>query len=108
MTARQRRPRRPNDTPTRHNILLAFGILGLVVLAFFILMGSNGFLDLQGLRYQLQSQTRRNDAIRTENRALWREVRRLEHDLTYIEAVARRELGLVRADETVLQFESDP
>jgi len=39
---------------------------------------------------------------------LTRIIERLQRDPEFLEALARRELGMVRADELVFQFQSKP
>lgn len=60
------------------------------------------WLELQSRRDQLDSEIA---LLTKENQRLYEEARRLREDPTYAEAVARRELGLVRPGETVVKFQ---
>jgi cell division protein FtsB len=63
--------------------------------------GTVRWLELQARKAQLEEENR---ALALENRRLSEEVRRLREDASYAEAVARRQLGLVRPGETKLTF----
>jgi len=60
----------------------------------------------QQLRQELQGIKRRNQKLVDENRRLALEVEALKSRYDYLEKVARDELGLVRADEILLQFDA--
>lgn len=77
----------------------------MVILAFLILYGKNGFMDGNRLRLQEQSIINENIAITDANRVLERKVGRLKSDLGYIEHIARHELGMVAKDELVFRFQ---
>jgi cell division protein FtsB len=66
--------------------------------------GSNGLLDLNRLKKERDTIIKKNDLIRKQNLALLREIDRLNHDMDYIESVARRELGLIGKDDVILKF----
>lgn len=77
----------------------------MVILAFLILYGKNGFMDGNRLRLQEESIINENIAINDANRVLERKVGRLKSDLSYIEHIARHELGMVAKDELVFRFQ---
>ncbi|MBF0257327.1 MAG: septum formation initiator family protein [Desulfamplus sp.] len=77
----------------------------MVILAFLILYGKNGFMDGNRLRLQEQTIINENIAINDANRVLERKVDRLKSDLGYIEHIARHELGMVAKDELVFRFQ---
>jgi cell division protein FtsB len=81
-------------------ILSLFIALGL--LTFF---GEKGVLRLLHLHKELEEIKRRNLKIEEENRKLMEEVKRLESDKRYIEEIARKELGLIKEDEIIYQFD---
>ena len=59
----------------------------------------------QQLRRELDDLLERNQQLAHENRRLGQEVQALKHRSDYLEKIAREELGLVRAEELILQFE---
>jgi cell division protein FtsB len=80
--------------------LLALLLLG------FALFGDRGILRaLQASRQKstLQEEVRQLEVINTELR---QEIESLRNDRRYLEAIARKELGMVKDDELVYQFRS--
>jgi cell division protein FtsB len=81
-------------------VLLALLLLG------FALFGDRGILRaLQAGRQKavLQEEVRQLEAANAELR---QEIESLRNDRRYLEAIARRELGMVKDDELVYQFRS--
>jgi cell division protein FtsB len=81
-------------------VLLALLLLG------FALFGDRGILRaLQAGRQKaaLQEEVRQLEAVNAELR---REIESLRNDRRYLEAIARKELGMVKDDELVYQFRS--
>ena len=81
-------------------VLLALLLLG------FALFGDRGILRaLQAGRQKaaLQEEVRQLEAANTELR---QEIESLRNDRRYLEAIARKELGMVKDDELVYQFRS--
>jgi len=76
----------------------------LTVMALTSVFGSNGLLDLNRLKKERDTIIKKNDLSRKQNQALLREIDRLNHDMDYIESVARRELGLIGKDDVILKF----
>jgi cell division protein FtsB len=76
------------------------------VVAIFLtsIFGQNGFIDLRQLTREKERLLATTDRLDTENRALHRQISRLKHDRAYIEALARRELGVVGKDELVIHW----
>ena len=81
-------------------VLSLFVALGL--LTFF---GEKGVFRLLRLQKELEEIKRRNLKIEEENRKLGEEIKRLQSDKRYIEEIARKELGLVKEDEIIYQFD---
>jgi len=66
-----------------------------------IVFGNRGLRDNYFLRQRLAALQQTNVKIAKENEELAREVALLKTDLTYIERVARNELGMVRKGDIV-------
>ncbi len=77
----------------------------MIILVFLILYGKNGFIDVHNLRLQEQAIIEENEAINAANRVLERKINRLKSDISYIEHIARHELGMVAKDELVFRFQ---
>ncbi len=86
--------------------IVTFGlVLAIVAVAGSALFGSDGItrlLELRSLRQQLGETAM---AGLRENEALLQQVRALRDDPRVVEAEARRQLGLVRPNETVYRFD---
>ena len=80
------------------NAILAFAAVVLMVDA---LVGDKGFLETIRARRQYRELAASLEALRHENSRLRDEVRRLNEDPATIEAIARRDLGLIRPGEVV-------
>jgi len=74
-------------------------------MVFLILYGKNGYMDNQELNYREQVILNENMEISAGNRSLERKIERLRGDLSYIEYIARHELGMLGDDELVFRFQ---
>ncbi len=77
-------------------LLLTFVTLVLVINS---LIGERGLMETLRARHQHQELVRAIDRLRTENARLRDDVRRLRYDPATIEALARKELGLIKPGE---------
>ncbi|MBF0201629.1 MAG: septum formation initiator family protein [Desulfamplus sp.] len=80
-------------------------VIALSALAFLIIYGKNGYIDQQRLYSEEHLIISENMAIQEENRKLERKIERLKSDLSYIEHIARHELGMMAEDELVFRFQ---
>jgi cell division protein FtsB len=87
-------------------VLSAALTIAIVAVAWSVLFGADGIsrlLDLQAKRQELGSAT----VLRMqENAGLREQIAKMREDSRHLEALARRQLGLVRADEIVYRFGS--
>ena len=88
----------------KQKILLSFAILAICSMLFFIIFGENGWVDLNLLRQEKQRLLLENRKLEKENLSLYREIDRLKNDMTYIESIARQELGMIREEELILKL----
>ncbi|MEY8876110.1 MAG: cell division protein FtsB [Leptothrix sp. (in: b-proteobacteria)] len=82
--------------------LVLLALLGLVHLELWF--GHSGMPRVHDLSSQLQDQRDRNQTARERNRRLNAEVHDLREGLETIEEKARNELGMIRADEILVQY----
>nr|WP_303649819.1 septum formation initiator family protein [Desulfobotulus pelophilus] len=68
------------------------------------LLGTDGFVDYNALRQQHQMLLDEKKSLAVRNAELNRRVWRLQEDWVYIEAVARRQLGMVPEHAKVYMF----
>jgi cell division protein FtsB len=89
---------------------LLTGGFWLAILGFTVsgLLSPHGIAHLLRLRADRQELGERAVALVQQNQALRTEIKRLESDRLYLEGLARRELGLVRPNETVYRFHRLP
>jgi len=76
----------------------------LIALLLSAIFGSNGFLELNLAKKKRVMIIKKNNIIQSHNLALYREIERCKHDQDYIEAVVRRELGMIGKDDIILRF----
>jgi len=69
-----------------------------------ITFGNRGLMDNYMMEKRLSSLKKENQEIARENNQLKNTVILLKEDLSYIETVARNELGMVKEGDRVYQF----
>jgi cell division protein FtsB len=82
----------------RYLVLFVF-LMGLL-----ITFGNRGLMDNYMMEKRLSSLIRENEEIARENNSLRNTVVLLKDDLSYIETVARNDLGMVKEGDRVYQF----
>lgn len=90
----------------RQNILLMITGIAMGVLLLVLVFGSNGLLELKHQRATHAELLQANETLTQANVRLSRTIDRLQHDPEFVEALARRELGMIRSDELIFQFQS--
>lgn len=84
-------------------VLMSSGFF--LVLMIGLAIGSeHGFLAMWRMQHEVAQRAHDVQMIEQENRDLGRKIRRLRHDMGYIEKIAREELGLVRPGELVFEY----
>jgi cell division protein FtsB len=82
----------------------------LIIITFFIsalvTFGDRGLIDNFRMKERLISVKRANYDLARENGELKRTISLLSNDLSYVEMVARNELGMVRKGTVVFQFDN--
>ncbi len=89
----------------RRKIALMAALAALGLLLIFTIIGDDGILELARLHATHATLCAENAGLSRENLQLYRTIDRLQNDSTYVENVARRELGMIRADELIFQFQ---
>ncbi len=80
-------------------------LLGIfIIMVLLTIFGDKGLMDYRTLKEKQVTLEEANESIISENRDLKREIGLLKGDVRYIEAVARRELGMVKQGDRVYQF----
>ena len=87
----------------KKNILLVLAIVTMCLMLLFIVIGENGISDLYRLKKQKENLSQKNDELKKENISFYREIERLKHDPSYVEDVARKELGVIGKDEVIIK-----
>jgi len=91
----------------RQRLLLYLAVIAIMALAFLIIVGDNGVIDLNRLKSQKNMLIEKNQKIQEEISSLSIEIDRAKNDPDYIESVARQELGMIGNDEVILKFSKD-
>lgn len=84
--------------------LVVFLLVLLGFLQFQLWLKPGGIRQTRELREAISFQTQENKALSTRNRRLQLEVSDLKTGVVAIESRARRDLGMIRDDETFFQF----
>ena len=92
----------------KENILVSISILLLIALFIYIVVSKHGYLDLIHLKQEQGKLIQKNEQLTRENHAISIEIDRLENDLSYIESIARQELGMIKKDEIILKPKNQP
>lgn len=87
----------------RKRFLLAPAAI-IVFILFFTVFGERGLLRINHLHRDRDEMQKRLLDLRGENEKLKREITALQTDRRYLESIARRDFGLVRANEVIYQF----
>jgi cell division protein FtsB len=88
------------------NRIILFSVAAvLAAMMVFIVFGENGLKDLHALKAELDGVLAKSEKTFNENTSLYRQIERLENDPKFIEATARKELGVIGADELIIKLE---
>jgi cell division protein FtsB len=82
--------------------------LAVAFILYFTIFGERGLLRIYHLNKEKQQVQQRLEAIKGENMKLVREVEALKNDRRYLESIARRDFGMVRKNEVIYQFPTQP
>lgn len=74
-----------------------------------IIFGDKGFADLNMMKKARDGLKDKNHSLMQENLSLYRSIQRLKTDPTYIEFIARQELGVIGKNEVIFKIQdSEP
>lgn len=90
------------------NILISIAILLIAALCFFIIVSEHGLADLIFLKQERSKLVEKSERLTRENLSIGIEIDRLKHDPEYIENIARKELGMIGAEEVILKPQRRP
>lgn len=85
-------------------ILLSSAAVVLSGMMLFIVFGDNGLKDLGALQARRDRVVAQKEKTFEENVRLYQQIQRLEDDPQFIEATARKELGVIGADELIFKL----
>jgi cell division protein FtsB len=86
--------------------ILLLILISLLILGLFTFFGEKGIFHLFRLQKELARINEINLKLDEENQNLREEVKRLKSDKRYIEEIARKELGMVKENEIIYQFDA--
>jgi len=79
-------------------------VVFIVIMGLFTIYGDRGLLHLSRLNHEIKRMETANESFREENKALKKEIFLLKNNREYLEETIRKEVGLVRKNEVVYQF----
>ncbi|MDO8784910.1 MAG: septum formation initiator family protein [Syntrophales bacterium] len=79
-------------------------VVFVLVMGFLITFGDRGLVDNYSLRKKILEMKSLNYRIYCDNKELGKTITLLRSDLSYIETVARNELGMVRKGDIVYRY----
>ena len=85
--------------------LIVITILGLIVA--WLGFGEHGLFHLYNTEMERKIYVDKIRRLAAENQALLEEVHRLRTDMDYVEAVARKELNLIKQNELIYRFNKE-
>jgi len=91
-------------TNNKEIIVIYSGVVLLVILLIFVILGENGLVKYYRLNREKQNLADQIAEVQFVNRSLSRKINRLKTDNVYIETLARQELGLVDNDEIIIKL----
>ncbi len=93
----------------RHQkITLALVFFAMFILLLVEILGDKGWVELRRLQHTRQALVKSNTLLTQENSKMYDTIDRLQNDPEYIENIARRKLGMIRSNELIFKFNSEP
>lgn len=89
---------------SKQHFALTAAIVVVCSMFLFIVFGDSGLVDLKVMKTGRDSMIKRNETLYEKNLAMCRTIRRLKTDPVFIDAVARKELGLIGRNEIVFKL----
>lgn len=90
----------------RQKIMMVIVFIAMAHFFLVALFGDNGLLELHRKNVAHQAVLKDNARMTRENIEMYSAIERLQNDATYVESIARQELGMIRSDELIFKFKS--
>ncbi len=87
--------------------VLLLGLVIVLLVVSWLAFGDRGFVYLYKMDKERKAYLEKIQELELANRELEEEIDRLRNDREYIEATARKELGLVKKNEVIYRFTED-
>lgn len=85
-------------------LLIATGTI-IALLLLWVIFSPYGLMKYKSIRGELQALNLENQELKAKNDTLREEIARIKKDPQYLEEVARNELGFLKRNELLFQFE---
>lgn len=92
----------------RQKILIIIVLVAMVNFLLVALFGDNGMLELHRKNVAYNMVLQDNARLTRDNIKMYSAIERLQNDAAYVENIARQEFGMIRSDELIFTFLSDP
>lgn len=86
---------------------LLLGLFVIILVVSWLAFGDRGFIYLYRMDKEREEYLERIEELKLANQKLQDEIDKLRTDRDYIEATARKELGLVKKNEVIYRFTED-
>lgn len=91
----------------RQKIIMGVVFIAMSHFLLVVIFGDNGLLELNRKHAAHDMLLQDNTRLTQENIKMYRAIDRLQNDATFVENIARQELGMIRSDELIFKFKSD-
>lgn len=89
------------EEPKNNNKILSIFFLIVFVIAIVAIFGDKGLVEVYSLKDDKETALEDNKFLNAENEKIKEEITRLETDNRYIAEIAKKDLGMVGADEVI-------
>jgi cell division protein FtsB len=91
----------------KQKISIAFVGIAMAHLFLVVVFGDNGWVERHRMQVTHTTLVRTNEILTQEISQMYRTIDQLQNDSTFLENVARQELGMIRSDELIFKFKND-
>ncbi len=88
----------------KSNPIYLFWLFFILLLVLGLIFGSQGLYNLWKLKKEERIHLHKVELLEKENKRLMQEIERLKKDRSYIEAIIKRELRMIKDNEIIIYF----
>ncbi|MBM9613052.1 septum formation initiator family protein [Desulfobulbus rhabdoformis] len=99
------RKRNEDELRDKKMMWLLGSLIAIIFLLWILFAPGRGFIHYLKLNSEIQSLSEENSQLKTKNKELAENIKKLQLDNVYLEKVAREKHGLLKKDEMVFDFD---